>query len=118
MASSLGRSDESAQSFERQCTLGDRGPSALTVILLVAGVLAGCWPDASPVPMPPAAAKDPNVIQVSADQMHQLNIVPVEPYPFRVQKQAIGQIAFNEDASTVVTTPFSGRVIRVLAKIG
>src|SRR5262249_15858048 len=34
------------------------------------------------------------------------------------QKQAVGQIAFNEDASTVVLTPFSGRVIRVIGKLG
>jgi cobalt-zinc-cadmium efflux system membrane fusion protein len=95
-----------------------RGAAAASAVLLLATLLAGCWPDAVAVTASPPPAKDPNVIQVSADQMHQLNIVPVEPYPFRVQKQAIGQIAFNEDASTVVTTPFSGRVIRVLAKIG
>ena len=41
-------------------------------------------------------------VRVTADQMHQLSIAPVEPYPFRVQKFAIGQIAFNEDTSTVV----------------
>ena len=34
------------------------------------------------------------------------------------EKQAIGQIAFNEDASTLVLTPFSGRVTRLIAKIG
>ena len=37
---------------------------------------------------------------------------------FRIEKQAIGQIAFNEDASTLVLTPFSGRVTRLIAKIG
>ena len=37
---------------------------------------------------------------------------------FACQKPAIGQIAFNEDASTVVLTPFSGRVTRLIAKIG
>jgi cobalt-zinc-cadmium efflux system membrane fusion protein len=94
------------------------GAAAVSAVLLLSGLLAGCWPDASAVTISPPPAKDPNIIQVSADQMHQLSIVTVEPYPFRVQKQAIGQIAFNEDASTVVTTPFSGRVIRVLAKIG
>ena len=50
--------------------------------------------------------------------MHQLGIVKVELYPFRVQKIAIGQIAYNEDASTVVLSPFSGRVTRLIAKIG
>src|SRR5215813_2282665 len=36
----------------------------------------------------------------------------------RTQKLAVGQIAFNDDASTNVMTPFSGRVTRVLAKVG
>jgi len=50
--------------------------------------------------------------------MHQLNIVKVEWCSFRILKPAIGQIAFNDDASTVVLTPFSGRVTRLIAKIG
>ena len=50
--------------------------------------------------------------------MHQLQVVKVEPYAFRAQRSAIGQIAFNEDASTIVLTPFSGRVTRLIAKIG
>ena len=50
--------------------------------------------------------------------MHQLDITPVKSHKFRVYKVAVGQIAFNEDASTVVQTPFTGRVIRVIAKIG
>jgi cobalt-zinc-cadmium efflux system membrane fusion protein len=84
----------------------------------LASLLLGCGPEAAPIKLPPPQAKDPNVVQVVADQLHQLNVVKVEPYGFRIQKQAIGQIAFNEDASTVVMTPFSGRVTRVLAKVG
>ena len=79
-------------------------------------MLAGCASADHAAVKPPA--KDPNIVRVTDDQMHQLSIVKVEPYPFRVQKPAIGQIAFNEDASTVVLTPFSGRVTRVIAKIG
>src|SRR5262245_56224981 len=74
-------------------------------------------------PSPPATAATavPKVIdsvRVTADQMHQLQLVPVKSCAFRQMKQAIGQIAFNEDASTSVLTPFSGRVTRLLAKIG
>jgi membrane fusion protein, heavy metal efflux system len=50
--------------------------------------------------------------------MSQLSVVPVAFHPFRVQKPAIGQTAFNEDASTVVLSPFSGRVTQLIAKIG
>ena len=57
-------------------------------------------------------------IRVVGDQMHQLEVVKVGPYRFLDQRSAIGQIAFNEDASTSVLTPFSGRVTRLIAKIG
>jgi len=62
--------------------------------------------------------KDPNVVRVTDENLRQLNVVNVELRAFPLHKNAIGQIAFNEDASTVVQTPFSGRVTRVLAKIG
>jgi membrane fusion protein, heavy metal efflux system len=65
-----------------------------------------------------AEPKNPDRVRVSVDQLHQLSIVPVATDQFRIQKPAIGQIAFNEDASTVVLTPFSGRVTRLIAKIG
>ena len=69
-----------------------------------------------------AAAEDPmkgpDYVRVVTGQMHQLQVVKVEAYAFRVQRSAIGQIAFNEDASTVVLTPFSGRVVRLIAKVG
>jgi cobalt-zinc-cadmium efflux system membrane fusion protein len=62
--------------------------------------------------------KGADFVRVVAEQMHQLQVVKVEPNAFRVQRSAIGQIAYNEDASTVVLTPFSGRVIRLIAKVG
>ena len=62
--------------------------------------------------------KGPDYVRVVTGQMHQLEVVKVEVYPFRVQKSAIGQIAYNEDASTVVLSPFSGRVTRLIAKVG
>jgi cobalt-zinc-cadmium efflux system membrane fusion protein len=69
-----------------------------------------------------AAAEGPvkgaDFIRVVGDQMHQLEVVKVVPYGFLDQRSAIGQIAFNEDASTIVLTPFSGRVTRLIAKIG
>jgi membrane fusion protein, heavy metal efflux system len=88
--------------------------SALGLVAL----LIGCGSLASGDKLMQMPAKSPDSVQVSNDQMHQLNIVKVNPHPFRTQKTAIGQIAFNEDASTVVLTPFSGRVTRLIAKIG
>jgi len=92
--------------------------TVLCVVSVLGALLAGCWPGASAVTPPQPPVKDPNLIRITPDHLHQLNIVDVELNAFPRHKQAIGQIAFNEDASTVVQTPFSGRVTRVLAKIG
>ena len=63
-------------------------------------------------------AKNPDLVRINVEQLHQLNAVPVTIDRFSIQKLAVGQIAFNEDMSTVVLTPFSGRVTRLIAKIG
>jgi cobalt-zinc-cadmium efflux system membrane fusion protein len=57
-------------------------------------------------------------VTVTGDQMRQLDIAPAKAKSFAASKSAIGQIAFNEDASTAVLSPFSGRVTRLLRKIG
>ena len=62
--------------------------------------------------------KGADYVRVVPDQMHQLEVVKVKPYAFLDQRLAIGQIAFNEDASTIVLTPFSGRVTRLIARVG
>jgi cobalt-zinc-cadmium efflux system membrane fusion protein len=85
---------------------------ALRRLLLVASLI----PTAALGAPPPGA--NPNSVKVGDDQMHQLRLVPAELCEFQMKKTAIGQIAFNEDASTVVLTPFSGRVTRLIAKIG
>src|SRR5262249_8543390 len=85
-------------------------PLGVCLALVVSIALAGCRPQASAVTIEQAPAKDPNVVRVTDDQLHQLNVAKVEGHQFRIFKQAVGQIAFNEDASTVVLTPFSGRV--------
>jgi membrane fusion protein, heavy metal efflux system len=65
-----------------------------------------------------ATMKGTDYVRVVTDQMHQLEIVKVETHAFRVQRSAIGQIAFNDDASTMILSPFSGRVVRLIAKVG
>jgi|SRR5262245_1195429 len=85
----------------------------LVSALLIAGSQSGPAERAAPT-MP----KSTDTVRVTAEQLLQLSVVPVTPYTFRAQKTAVGQIAFNEDASTVVLTPFSGRVTRLIAKLG
>lgn len=71
----------------------------------------------------PAAAVDNDgvtvgKVTVTNDQMRQLEVIPASVKTFTLTRSAIGQIAFNEDASTAVLTPFSGRVTRLLKKVG
>jgi cobalt-zinc-cadmium efflux system membrane fusion protein len=65
-----------------------------------------------------STTKGADFVRVVPEQLHQLEVVKVESYAFLDQRSAIGQIAFNEDASTLVLTPFSGRVTRLIAKVG
>ncbi len=104
--------------LKRTKTERKRPFAVLCMASILSILLAGCWPDASAVTPPTPPPKDPNVVRVTTDNLHQIGIVNVELVAFPNLKQAIGQIAFNEDASTVVQTPFSGRVTRVLVKIG
>jgi len=86
-----------------------RAALVLAILLTATGGAAAAEKAATTPPV------TPDTVRVTAEQMHQLTVVKVKLYPFRVQKTAIGQIAFNEDASTVVLTPFSGRVTRVIS---
>src|SRR5262249_16374367 len=86
------------------------------VAALMAALMAVGWCIAPPPATPHNQPRD--TIHVTADQMRQLSVAKVELHAFRIEKSAIGQIAFNEDTSTAVLTPFSGRVTRLIAKIG
>src|SRR4051812_15311762 len=86
------------------------------IVRLIAALSGMAWL-ASPA-MAEGPMKGADFVRVVPDQMHQLQIVKVENYAFRVQRSAIGQIGYNEDASTSVLTPFSGRVTRLIAKPG
>jgi membrane fusion protein, heavy metal efflux system len=89
----------------------------MAAVGLMLGVLLS-GPQLAMAQTPQSPAPKGNTVRVTADQMHQLEIAKVDATVFRAEKQAIGQIAFNEDMSTLVLTPFSGRVTRLIAKIG
>jgi membrane fusion protein, heavy metal efflux system len=91
------------------------GPSATAVLLCATLCVACCAGVASPAVAQPR--KD-DVVRVTADQMHQLSVAAVELRPFRIEKAAVGQIAYNEDASTAVLASFTGRVTRLIARLG
>jgi cobalt-zinc-cadmium efflux system membrane fusion protein len=94
------------------------GGCAVFGVVTLALTLAGPVTRAAGEPQTPSQAKGVDFVRVVPEQLHQLNVVTVENFPFRARKAAIGQIAFNEDFNTPVMTPFPGRVIRLIAKPG
>ncbi len=64
------------------------------------------------------STKSGDSVTISDTQLRPLSIEEAAAFPFKQQKVAIGQIAFNEDQSTVVVAPFSGRVTKIMAKVG
>jgi cobalt-zinc-cadmium efflux system membrane fusion protein len=64
------------------------------------------------------SAKSNDKISLRQDQLHQIEVAPIATRPFVDVKPGIGQISFNEDMSSVVLAPFSGRVTRLFAKVG
>lgn len=57
-------------------------------------------------------------LRLTATQLSGLTIRPVSWMSFRSEEQTEGRITLNSDTATQVFTPYSGRVIRVLAGIG
>lgn len=69
----------------------------------------------------PAAASEPtptNEVRLSSAQLATLEINTVMTRGFRTEEVTDGQIALNGDTTTQVFSPYSGRVVRVMASPG
>ena len=56
--------------------------------------------------------------RLSDAEMRALRIDEVHVQEFRAERMADGRITYNEDRSTPVFSPYNGRVVRVLARLG
>ncbi|MBW8268550.1 efflux RND transporter periplasmic adaptor subunit [Caldovatus aquaticus] len=72
---------------------------------------------ATATPQPPPGGQ-PGAFRLSESEVRSLRIAPVALHDFRDERVAEGRIAYNEDRSTPVFSPYSGRVVRLLAAIG
>jgi multidrug efflux pump subunit AcrA (membrane-fusion protein) len=59
-----------------------------------------------------------NTVSLDEQQMPHITLVTIDLRGFRAEKSATGKIAFNEDAMTPTFSPYTGRVLRLLAKPG
>jgi membrane fusion protein, heavy metal efflux system len=92
------------------------------VALCAAGVLAIGWGasrlHAAQAALPLTVAKADNSLHLSASQLSSLTVNTVTTLGFRSEQVADGRIALNSDTATQVFSPYSGRVIRIIAGIG
>src|SRR6202167_1252511 len=67
---------------------------------------------------PSAAARDRNSVDLSDSQLASVKVEAVEAHEFPVEKEAIGNIDFDEDMAVQVFTPYQGRIIALYASVG
>ncbi len=93
----------------------------LVVVLVTAGALAIAWGALRAGAREPAPANESapsNEVRLSATQLASLEIKPVVVRSFRSEAVTEGQIALNGDTTTQIFSPYSGRVVRVMATPG
>jgi membrane fusion protein, heavy metal efflux system len=93
----------------------------LVIVLAAAGALAVGWGALrarASEPPPPNETLASNEVHLSSAQLGTLEINTVTTRAFRTEEVTDGQIALNGDTTTQVFSPYSGRVVRVLASPG
>jgi membrane fusion protein, heavy metal efflux system len=93
----------------------------LVIVLVAAGALAIGWGTLrarASEPAPPPETLASNEVHLSSAQLATLEINTVAIRAFRTEEVTDGRIALNGDTTTQVFSPYSGRVVRVLASPG
>jgi cobalt-zinc-cadmium efflux system membrane fusion protein len=103
-------------------TLQPRKRFGAMAVVAVVVLAAGYWlvTPSRPAPKPAAVATThtPDEFRPTDSQWAGLNIQPVETLAFHAEQLTEGKIAINEDRSTPVFSPFTGRVSRLIANPG
>ena len=108
-----------------------RGGAVRNILLVGAIAFAGYyfvlggkdkWPFGTPhqeaAEAPAADKSGPPVLELTEKQLQQLKIGKIESRDFRVVKSAVGNVDFNQDQSTQVSSPYQGRILEVLVYLG
>jgi cobalt-zinc-cadmium efflux system membrane fusion protein len=86
-------------------------------LFLFAGVYGINYLTSKQAPQPVLAAP-PGTFIATKSQLENLKIAPVQTMSFRSEQITDGVIAYDDDTTTPVFSPFSGQVTRVMAKLG
>jgi cobalt-zinc-cadmium efflux system membrane fusion protein len=107
------------EKLSRGSLIGLAGLGAMVVIAVGIGV----WvlrPGASEpaTAAAPTAAEEPGTFRPTQAQLAGLAIAPVETRTFRSEQTTEGAIAVDDELTTQVFSPYSGRVTRLIARLG
>jgi len=69
-------------------------------------------------PKAPVSAADANAVELSDSQLGMINTGTVSERAFPLEREAVGNIDFNEDMAAQVFPPYQGRIMKLYAKIG
>jgi membrane fusion protein, heavy metal efflux system len=64
------------------------------------------------------AARTTDAVELSESQLQMINIGPVSARAFPLEREAVGNIDFNEDMVAQVFPPYQGRIAKLYARIG
>ena len=92
--------------------------AGLGVGLMIVLAIIALLPSGRTQPAPPPPAPSPGSFRPTEAQWKGLQIVTVETHMFRPEQITEGNIALDDDLNTPVFSPFSGRVARLVAKLG
>jgi membrane fusion protein, heavy metal efflux system len=65
-----------------------------------------------------ASAARPEMIELSPSQVDAIKIEPVGTYNFSIDKDAVGNIDFDEDLSVQVFSSYQGKILKALVDVG
>jgi len=68
-------------------------------------------------PSKPSSASGQS-LELSPQEFAKFKVEPVQEHDFKIQREAVGNIDFNQEMSVQVFTPFPGRIISLFAKAG
>ncbi len=106
-----------------RCYPGFGGTSAwlaLTSMLALAAVVGAPGARATPADPNRAASppQEPDTVKLTDSQLHSIAVARVTERQFLLQREAVGNIDFNENASVQVFSPYQGRIIRAYVDLG
>jgi cobalt-zinc-cadmium efflux system membrane fusion protein len=104
-----------AARLTRRLSIGAVGIGSAAIVVVMVG-LRLTQPVASQPAAPPAPA--PGTFKPTEAQWKSLKIAPVALFTFHSESITEGNIALDDDLTTPVFSPYTGRVVRLIARLG